>query len=123
MMNEIRIDGLISPEALDLEDVDSIEIDGFQNEEFQNEQIETYVKEMKGKKRIKTLTLTSCKLKNLEVLQYFPNLEELFIRSDSISSFQGLRHFKKGKFLLVNTEKNRKRSLEELTYQMWLILK
>jgi len=114
-VNEILIDGSVPPKSCNMHGVDSIEINSFNNHLFKNEVIENYIEQMKCKENIKVLTISfGVTLSNLEILKHFQNLEKFFIHSETVLSFQGLSHLKSLKRLDVDTEKNKKRSLEEL---------
>lgn len=117
IMNEIVIDGSASPKSLNyLSNIKSIEINGYDSDTFQNEKIVDYIIQLENKDKIRKLNIAyGTVLENLEILKYFSNIEDLIIRSDTILSFDGLEHFKKGEFLLVETGKNSKRSFGELS--------
>lgn len=119
MMNEIKIDGSRLPKSLDLRNINWIEIKG--NDLFQNNQIENYIKQMEFKEQVKTLSISyGTVLENLEILKYFSNLERFIVMSHTISSFKGLENFSKGKFLLIETGKDKKRSLTSLSSNLTL---
>ena len=107
------IDGSLPPEELVLKGIDAIEFAGYQNDQFKNEEIVKYVKKIQNIAKIKKLTIDAfISLEDLELLKHFPDLEVLDIGSEDIASFRGIEHFKKGKLLIVETGKNKKRSLE-----------
>lgn len=116
METTIILDGTVPPESLDMSGIDSVDIRSGNNDLFQNEHIEKYIEKMKSKEEIKLLRISyGVVLRNLEIIKHFPNLEKFLVDSGAVQSFQGLEHLKSAKYIEIDTEKNKKRSLEGLS--------
>jgi hypothetical protein len=68
-----------------------------------------------GINRIKSLVIEpSSKLRNLAILKSFPALETLQLNGLHLRTLNGLEWFKHGRFLKIDTGKNRKRSIAKI---------
>jgi hypothetical protein len=56
----------------------------------------------------------SSKITDVKMIKAFPYLENIFVYGYNIQSLDGLEYFKNGRFIEINTGKNKKRNIDEI---------
>lgn len=75
-----------------------------------------HLKQIKGIDRVERLTIGyNSSLNDLVVLRAFTNLKYLFVSGQRIKSCEGLEWFKKGEFIQIQTYRNRRRDISQLS--------
>jgi len=75
-----------------------------------------HLEKVKGIDRIKHLTIDyNSSLTDLRILQAFPGLEYLNVYGKHIMTFDGIEWFKNGEYLWIQTEKNWRRDISQIT--------
>lgn len=78
--------------------------------------IANYFREVPGINKIKTLRISySSNLEDLMIIKAFPNLLNINVTGHKIKSLDGLKYFIKGKYLNINTDNNRHRSIDGIS--------
>lgn len=92
---------------------DEITLTNDADKEIEEKQIIDGLIRIKNIDRIKTLKIQyNSKLNDLRLIKAFPALESLYVFSYNIKTFNGIEMFSKGQFLLIDTEKNKKRDIK-----------
>ncbi|RXZ81552.1 hypothetical protein EBB07_14615 [Paenibacillaceae bacterium] len=75
-----------------------------------------HLKKIRGIDRIEKLVINyDSSLKNLSILSVFSNLRILYVYSQSIQSFVGIEWFNKGEYIKIQTHRNRRRDISQLS--------
>lgn len=75
-----------------------------------------HLKQMKGINKIENLTINyNSSLKNLDLLRAFTNLKILYVFGQHIQSFDGIEWFSKGEYIKIETHRNRRRDISQLS--------
>lgn len=75
-----------------------------------------HLKQIKGIDKVKKLTIDyNSSLKNLGVLCAFTNLRILYVCGQHIQSFDGIGWFDKGEYIKIQTHRNRRRDISQLS--------
>jgi len=75
-----------------------------------------HVSQVKGVNRIEELIIdSSSSLQDLSIVSAFPNLKYLFIHGHHIQSLDGIEAFRKGSYIKIQTHRNRRRDLSQLS--------
>lgn len=80
------------------------------------EALTQHLQQIEGIDRVKTLTIGyNSSLNDLGVLRAFANLKGLFVYGQQIKSFNGIEWFTKGKYIQIQTHRNRRRDISRLS--------
>ncbi|AKG36404.1 hypothetical protein [Paenibacillus durus] len=76
----------------------------------------THLKRIKGIDKIEKLIIDyNSSLENISILSAFTNLKSLFIYGHHIQSLDGIESFSKGEYIKIQTHRNRRRDLSQLS--------
>jgi len=71
------------------------------------------LKSLKFRDKIETLTIEyNSSLEDLNLLEFFPNVEKLLLYGSNIKNLKGIEKAKKIKYIIIETEKNRRRLID-----------
>ncbi|OAB34874.1 hypothetical protein PMSD_14040 [Paenibacillus macquariensis subsp. defensor] len=95
---------------------DSLKISNPLDTQVNDEALIEHLKQMKGIDKVELLTIDyNSSLKNLGVLIAFVNLKILYVYGQHIQSFDGIEWFSKGEYINIETYRNRRRDISQLS--------
>ncbi|MDD4570621.1 MAG: hypothetical protein PHE70_10945 [Tepidanaerobacteraceae bacterium] len=122
-MKKDEVFGRISIEESDIRSLKTIDngyhtikLENNTGQEVDGNEIAEYFSRIEGIKEVKTLAISyNSNLKDLMVIKGFPNLLNINVHGHKIKTFDGLEFFSKGSYLYINTDKNRSRSIANIS--------
>ncbi|MDQ0062444.1 hypothetical protein [Paenibacillus harenae] len=117
MTLELTVDESTFTQLVNIEpQYDSLKISNQSDIKVDADALIEHLRLMEGIERVETLTINyNSSLVDLGVLRAFKNVKKLFVYGQHIKSFEGIEWFSKGVYIQIQTHRNRRRDISQLS--------